>query len=176
MFFFACALSSTTSNVLTWRRSALNHFLLTHPLANSSSSSNLLVPGYEVYHIPNTDLTLHLTLLQDLDPIAMESCLNSARVWVNFQDPEEEMPRRDFEWKDSAGAVFYIRSLSSHLTWGNIGNVLSGLLEDLYNKGRYIALSFTVEERSSQLFIGQGRLSKYHRSLPTMVPDRANIT
>ena len=174
IFFFTCALSSTISKTLAWRQSALNLSLSTNPVPNNVSSSDLLLPGYEVYHIPDTDLTLHLTLLQNLDPIAMESCLSSAKVWVNFQKSEEEMPRSDFEWIDYAGAVFYIRSLSSHLTWGNIRDVLSGLLEDLYNDARYLTLSFTVEETSSRLFIGQGRLSKYHRPLPTMAHDRTD--
>ena len=161
-------------NMLISQQTNLNQSL---PLTLNLNSSmfNHTIQEYETYGIPNTDLTLHLTLLRSLDPVAMGSCLNSAKVWISFQKSEEELPQRDFEWKDSTGALFYIRSLSLQLTWGIIGKVLSGLLKDLYDNGRYLALSFTVEDRSLQLFIGLGRLSKYEPVLPTLTPDRSIV-
>ena len=71
------------------------------------------------------------------------------------------MPRRDFEWKDSAGALFYIESLSRRLIWEEVNNVLRGLLLELYDKNRYFTASFTVEDRTVEQIIGRGRLSKY---------------
>ncbi|KAL2051895.1 hypothetical protein ABVK25_007810 [Lepraria finkii] len=119
-------------------------------------------PVYEEYPIPNTSLTLHLTLRLPLNRIAMEACLLSASVWVGAQFPQSaSIPKRDFEWKDHTGAMFNINSLSKRLTWEDVGNVLRGLKMDLYDQGRYFTAAFTVEERTTGMIIGAGSLEGY---------------
>lgn len=132
-------------------------------------TSDLTAPGlpeYEDYKIPNTDLTIHLTLLQTLDRVAMEACLTTAILWVTYQRPTVDLPKRDFEWKDGNGALFYIKSLSRRLTWGDVKSALRGLKEDLFDEARYFAASFTLEDRSAQQFIASGRLSRYTPPAP----------
>lgn len=132
-------------------------------------------PSYEVYDIPESDLSLHLTLLLTLDHLAIQSCLLTASIWVGYQRQSGIIPHVGFEWKDTAGAVFYIRSLSRHLTWADLKIVLRGLKEDLEDQHRYLTTSFTVELKSTQIFIAQGRLSRYKLPEPTLyaIADKA---
>ncbi len=134
---------------------------------NATLTLPVPIPTYEVYKIPETDLSLHLTLLQTLDRLAMQSCLQTASIWVAYQTQSATIPDLGFEWKDTAGAVFYIRSLSQRLTWADLKNILRGLKEDLEDERRYFTTSFTVEQTSTQLFIAQGRLSRYKLPKPT---------
>ena len=118
-------------------------------------------PYYEEYRIPNTDLTLHLTLLGTFSLDPMKSCLQTALLWVGHQTQTAEMTRRDFDWKDSAGAMFVIQSLSRRLTWGEVNSVLKGLKQDLLDETRIFTATFTVEDRTEESIIGKGRLSRY---------------
>ena len=125
-------------------------------------------PEYEEYPIPNSSLTLHLTLHLSLNRVAMEACLLSASVWIQAQYPQSAgMLTRDFEWKDRTGALFYINSLSKRLAWEDVGNVLRGLKLDLWDQGRYLNVAFTVEERTTKTIIGVGRLEEYVPPKPT---------
>lgn len=142
-------------------------------------TSGLTAPGlpdYEDYKLPNTDLTLHLTLLETLDRTAMQACLTTAILWVSFQRQTTDMPKRDFEWKDNTGALFYIKSLSRRLTWGDLKTVLKGLKEHLFDEVRYFAISFTLEERPTEQFIASGRLSRYTTSMLNEPPVTAVVT
>ncbi|KAL2045180.1 hypothetical protein N7G274_002261 [Stereocaulon virgatum] len=134
-------------------------------LTTISTPSN---PEYEEYPIPNSSLTLRLTLHLPLDRVAMKACLLSASVWVQAQYPQSAgMLTRDFEWKDATGALFYISSLSRRLAWEDVGNVLRGLKLDLVDQKRYLNVAFTVEERTTKTLIGVGRLEEYVTPKPT---------
>ena len=118
-------------------------------------------PYYEEYRIPNTELTLHLTLSGTLNRDAMRSCLQTALLWVGYQTQTASMSKRDFEWKDSAGAMFLIQSLSRRLIWREVNDVLKGLKQDLLDEFRIFTGTFMVEDRAEELIIGKGRLSTY---------------
>ncbi|MCJ1280072.1 hypothetical protein MMC21_007897 [Puttea exsequens] len=140
---------------------SLDQLLIHNTTHNATLNMPMQIPSYEEYDIPATDLKLHFTLLRDLDADAMQACLRTATIWVGFQRQADLMPNHGFEWKDPAGAVFYIRSLSRRLSWADVNSVLRGLKESLQDQGRSLATSFTVAEISTELFVGQGRLSKY---------------
>ena len=138
---------------------------------SSNNTSVVLLPTavYEEYKIPNTHLTLHLTLLGTLGRDAMEACLTSLTSWLSAMRQSANMPTRDFHWKDPAGAAFFIESLSKRLTWQNVSDVLQGLRGDLYNEKRYFQSIFSVEDQQTGQFIGQGHLWEYNPPLPTGV-------
>lgn len=128
-------------------------------------------PSYEVFPIPHTDLSLHLTILLPLPPSALHSCLQTASLWVSYQRQSALMPGREFDWKDPAGASFYIRSLSQHLTWADLKDVLGGMKAVFEDGERYFTSSFTVEQRSTQLFVAQGRVSRYRPPEPRFTAE-----
>jgi len=137
-------------------QSSISQLLKPNTTLNATSTNPVPNPSYEIYEIPETDLILHLSLLQTVDRLAMQSCLQTAFIWVGYQRQSDIMPKLDFEWKDPAGAVFYIRSLSRHLTWADLKNVLRGLREDLEDEQRYFTTSFTVEQKSTQFSLLKG--------------------
>lgn len=165
-YVFNLTLATPTSAVV---QTSINQLLVANTTYNATSTISMPGISYEEYNIPETNLKLHLTLLRDLDYNAMQSCLQTATIWVGFQRQSDLIPKPDFEWKDPAGAVFYIRSLSKRLSWADVKNILRGLKESLEEKGRYLATSFTVEEEPAQLFVAQGRLSRYRHPEPTLL-------
>lgn len=78
-------------------------------------------------------------------------------------------PHRDFEWKESAGATFYIRCFSRRLTWEDVSNILWGLKQEFYDEFRYFTTSSTVEDQPIQQFIGLARLNKYRPLEPSNI-------
>ncbi|KAL6721399.1 hypothetical protein ACLMJK_000502 [Lecanora helva] len=142
-------------------------------IANTTSGNTLLsappFPYYEAYKIPGTSLILHLTLLRPMSRDAMQACLQTATLWINHQKQTSEMQQRTFLWEDPAGALFYVESLSRRLTWGEIGQVLRGLKQDLYDEHRSFVASFTIEDCVDEHIIGKGRLSEYTPRASTLV-------
>ena len=151
---------SLPTNLTTLQSTSIAPIITFHVSLNSTSSP-LLSPQYERFDIPNTSLALHLSLLEALHADAMHACIQSASVWVGHQRQSASMQQRDFDWKDSAGAVFYVESLSRRLTWEEVNEVLQGLMQSLYDREKYLEASFTIEDREDQQIIGKGGLKKY---------------
>lgn len=129
-------LSIAAPNPTSIQQTSISHTLSLNATNKNTSLSAIPNPDYQDYPIPNTKLTLHLTLLQPLDRVAMGICLTTSKLWVGSQPRTEMIPRRGFEWKDAAGATVRIRSMSRRLTWGDVGDVLRGLNDGLYEEGK----------------------------------------
>ena len=130
-------------------------------------------PTYGQFDIPNSPLSLDLELRDALKAEAIDFCLTAAAAWIEGQTKSATMKEPNLDWKDVAGAEFYIAPTSAPLTWQNVADVVRGLksyqLGSVTQKPVNMEASFTVVTKSGNEMIGQGYLVKYER--PPLPPS-----
>ncbi|KAL9105055.1 MAG: hypothetical protein Q9163_000068 [Psora crenata] len=155
--------SNATSNVFPYTGSL-----------TSAWSGSFPNPAYSVFNIPNSPLSLELTVGNPLRPEAIRICLDSAAVWVNGQTQSASMSWPDFDWKDIAGAELYIVPARTPLIWQNVADVVRGLklyeLGSHTHRGVQMEASFDIIIDATGQLIGQGYLVRYeHAPAPPSV-------
>ena len=103
-----------------------------------------------ICHVGNTRTSLYIQLYDGIDATAMRNAINNAQRWVRtvirasgdgWLPPKED----PFSYHDKLGAYIIARSTQNqHLTWGILGNTLTGLQDCLIRNEWYQHAVFQI--------------------------------